>query len=135
MLYLQYMHVCMQNYLSTDVLQSSPGWTPLHEACNYGYPELVLALLRRGAKVNARGMDGDTPLHDATVNSHVEVGGGGGGREGGREGGWSGCVYTCMNVMVGFNHMDSINVHIHVYFRSLYFNIYIHVQVVNICVV
>ena len=49
------------------------GWTPLHEACNHGHPDLVSLLLRSGAGVNTRGMDGDTPLHDATVNSHPKV--------------------------------------------------------------
>ena len=49
------------------------GWTPLHEACNYGHNKLVVFLLKHGAKVNARGMDGDSPLHDAAGNSHVEV--------------------------------------------------------------
>ncbi len=50
------------------------GWTPLHEAANYGYPEVVGVLVRAGANVNARGMDGDTPLHDAAINGHKEVG-------------------------------------------------------------
>jgi len=51
----------------------SPGWTPLHEACNHGHLEVVSLLLRHRAEVNVRGMDGDTPLHDAAVNSHLEV--------------------------------------------------------------
>ena len=49
------------------------GWTPLHEACNHGHPELVSLLLTSGARVNTRGMDGDTPLHDATINNHPHV--------------------------------------------------------------
>ena len=52
----------------------SEGWTPLHEACNHGHLELVSLLLGCGAGVNTRGMDGDTPLHDATINKHTEVG-------------------------------------------------------------
>lgn len=52
----------------------STGWTPLHEACNHGHSELVSLLLGFGAGVNTRGMDGDTPLHDATINNHAEVG-------------------------------------------------------------
>ena len=51
----------------------SIGWTPLHEACNYGYVKLVVLLLKHGAAKNIRGMDGDTPLHDAAVNNHLEV--------------------------------------------------------------
>ena len=49
------------------------GWMPLHEAANYGYDEIVMVLLKNGANVNARGMDGDTPLHDAAVNGHLQV--------------------------------------------------------------
>ena len=51
----------------------TPGWMPLHEAANYGYDEIVTVLLKNGANVNARGMDGDTPLHDAAVNGHLQV--------------------------------------------------------------
>ena len=50
------------------------GWTPLHEACVYGHTKVVLLLLKHGANVNARGMDGDSPLHDAVANAHLEVG-------------------------------------------------------------
>ena len=49
------------------------GWTPLHEACNHGYNDIVVLLINSGAYVNASGMGGDTPLHDAVVNNHVEV--------------------------------------------------------------
>ena len=49
------------------------GWTPLHEACNYGHNRLVSLLVKHGANVNARGMDGDSPLHDAVGNGHLEV--------------------------------------------------------------
>ena len=49
------------------------GWTPLHEACNHGYSELVSLLLSNGAGVNTHGMDGDTPLYDATINNHSKV--------------------------------------------------------------
>nr|XP_054749639.1 tonsoku-like protein [Lytechinus pictus] len=44
------------------------GWTPLHEACNYGYSDIVDILLTSGADINDRGGDrceGVTPLHDA----------------------------------------------------------------------
>ena len=48
-------------------------WTPLHEACNFGYMDIVELLLKNGADVNAEGGDKDTPLHDAAMNNHVEV--------------------------------------------------------------
>ncbi|XP_077395947.1 tonsoku-like protein [Festucalex cinctus] len=44
------------------------GWTPLHEASNYGHYDIVAMLLDRGANINDPGGDlckGVTPLHDA----------------------------------------------------------------------
>ena len=61
-----HVHVCTCTYTAI-------GWTPLHEACNYGHKRVVLLLLKHGANVNAKGMDGDTPLHDAVINVHLEV--------------------------------------------------------------
>ena len=53
---------------------SSPlGWTPLHEACNYGHSTVARELLSHSADVGIAGMDGDTPLHDAVGNGHLEV--------------------------------------------------------------
>lgn len=52
------------------------GWTPLHEAANYGYPKVVEALLEAGARVNDPGgtlCEGITPLHDALSNGHFSV--------------------------------------------------------------
>ena len=49
------------------------GWTPLHEACNFGNSDIVRALLEFGANVNDPGgihCQGITPLHDATLNGH-----------------------------------------------------------------
>ena len=54
-------------------MKCSQGWTPLHEACNYGYSSVARELLGHGADVGAVGMDGDTPMHDAAVNGHLEV--------------------------------------------------------------
>lgn len=49
------------------------GWSPLHEACNHGWLGVAELLLRAGADVNARGLDDDTPLHDAAINGHSKV--------------------------------------------------------------
>ena len=66
-------------FIRTDIKSFSPppppalGWTPLHEACNYGHLKVAALLLQYHANVNVRGMDGDTPLHDAAINGHLEV--------------------------------------------------------------
>lgn len=39
------------------------GWTPLHLAARRAYPGIVQLLLERGASVDARALDGTTPLH------------------------------------------------------------------------
>lgn len=52
------------------------GWTPLHEACNHGFKDIVILLLDHGAPVNDRGgplCDGVTPLLDAASNGCLEV--------------------------------------------------------------
>ena len=41
------------------------GSTPLHLAARYATPELVRALLERGAAVDARAQNGVTPLHES----------------------------------------------------------------------
>jgi len=50
------------------------GWTALHETCNHGFVAAAQLLLSEGANVNAQGLDNDTPLHDAAMNGHPEVG-------------------------------------------------------------
>ena len=50
-----------------------PGWTALHEACNRGYYDVAKQLLAAGAEVNTKGLDDDTPLHDASNNGHFKV--------------------------------------------------------------
>ena len=49
------------------------GWTALHEACNRGYYDVAKQLLAAGAEVNTKGLDDDTPLHDASNNGHFKV--------------------------------------------------------------
>lgn len=61
-------HVFLQYKLLCDL-----GWAPLHEAANHGHEEIVVYLLKNGANVNALGMEGDTPLHDAVGNDHFSV--------------------------------------------------------------
>ena len=52
------------------------GWTPLHEACNYGYIEIVELLVGAGADINDRGgkeCKGITPLHDAAQWGNLAI--------------------------------------------------------------
>lgn len=49
------------------------GWTALHEACNRGFVSVARELISAGAAVNAKGLDNETPLHDACVNNHYKV--------------------------------------------------------------
>ncbi|XP_014213006.1 tonsoku-like protein [Copidosoma floridanum] len=48
------------------------GWTPLHEASNHGFTEIVDLLIRHKADINNQ-CDGVTPLHDAAANGHFSV--------------------------------------------------------------
>jgi NF-kappa-B inhibitor-like protein 2 len=51
------------------------GWTPLHEAANHNFPDIVEALIDAGANVNDRGgpeCQGVTPLIDAAQGGFVE---------------------------------------------------------------
>ena len=57
-------------------MRDNCGWTPLHEACNYGSVAIVDLLLEHGAWVTDRGgklCEGVTPLHDAACCGHVDV--------------------------------------------------------------
>ena len=56
--------------------RDNAGWTPLHEACNHGYIEIVEMLVDAGADINDRGgvqCGGITPLNDATQWGHVNI--------------------------------------------------------------
>ncbi|KAK0620819.1 ankyrin repeat-containing domain protein [Immersiella caudata] len=50
-----------------------PGWTSLHSAVCGGNVEVVDALLRNGADINARGGKGETPLHIAASAAHTAL--------------------------------------------------------------
>src|SRR5206468_9786669 len=54
---------------------SSDGFTPLHLAAFFGYPDVVQVLLKRGAEVNpvARNPMKVQPLHSAAAGGHGEV--------------------------------------------------------------
>lgn len=45
----------------------------MHEACNRGHYKIVKVLLEAGADVHAKGLEDDTPLHDAASNGHLKV--------------------------------------------------------------
>ncbi|XP_006867939.1 PREDICTED: ankyrin repeat domain-containing protein 32 [Chrysochloris asiatica] len=56
-------------------VKDNVGWTPLHEACNYGNTVCVQEILQRCPEVDLlTQVDGVTPLHDALSNGHVEIG-------------------------------------------------------------
>ena len=54
---------------------SSDGWTPLHLAAFFGRRETALALLNRGAAVDARSTNSmeNTPLHAAAAGRHAGI--------------------------------------------------------------
>ncbi|KAM4875325.1 SMC5-SMC6 complex localization factor protein 1 isoform 2-T3 [Thomomys bottae] len=56
-------------------VKDNAGWTPLHEACNYGNTVCVQEILKHCPEVDLlTQVDGVTPLHDALSNGHVEIG-------------------------------------------------------------
>lgn len=68
--------LCFPSYTVNPLKQQlflSLGWTALHEACNRGYYDVAKQLLAAGAEVNTKGLDDDTPLHDASNNGHFKV--------------------------------------------------------------
>lgn len=57
-----------------DARVENNSWTSLHVASEYLYPAVVVALLKHGAKANARDLDhcNDTPLHIAARQAGME---------------------------------------------------------------
>ncbi|KAH7087591.1 hypothetical protein FB567DRAFT_569584 [Paraphoma chrysanthemicola] len=49
------------------------GWTPLHNACQFGSVKIVKILLTAGADVNAKLLTGKTPLHVSAQEGHLDV--------------------------------------------------------------
>ena len=47
--------------------------TALHQACFYGYPEIVTLLIHHGANLEAKTMYGATPLIGAAFRNHSEI--------------------------------------------------------------
>ena len=47
--------------------------TPLHDAAKKGHTEIILALIKKGAKINAQDSFNLTPLHLAAENGHTQA--------------------------------------------------------------
>jgi len=61
-------------FLISFGIKSSFGRTPLHDATERGNIESVRFLVSKGADVNAKAPNGDTPLHRAAYeNENIEV--------------------------------------------------------------
>lgn len=45
----------------------------MHEACNHGHYNVALMLVKAGSNVNAKGLDDDTPLHDAAIMGQLKL--------------------------------------------------------------
>ena len=56
-------------YLETMQL----GWTPLHLAAEYAHKEIAELLIAKGADVNAKDEDGETPLDATYVFNKTET--------------------------------------------------------------
>ncbi|KAJ7407002.1 hypothetical protein BTVI_64200 [Pitangus sulphuratus] len=48
------------------------SWTAIHEASNGGFTDVILELLKAGADVNSRSLDGVLPIHDAVSGNYLE---------------------------------------------------------------
>ena len=65
------MKAIMSNLL--DACGDEDQSTPLHHACNNGHMEVAMALVDRGADVDARTEAQSTPLHKACSNGNMEL--------------------------------------------------------------
>ena len=65
------MKAIMSNLL--DARKDGAQRTPLHIACCKGYMELAMALVDRGADIDARDVDQRTPLHYACDDGNMEL--------------------------------------------------------------
>lgn len=45
----------------------------MHEACNHGHYNVAAMLVKAGSNVNAKGLDDDTPLHDAAIMGQLKL--------------------------------------------------------------
>ena len=65
----------IDNDLTLLESHSSDGWTPLHLAAFFGHEDLAVALLDRGAVVNALSTNAltNTPLHAAVAGGHPQL--------------------------------------------------------------
>ncbi|XP_077792415.1 ankyrin repeat domain-containing protein 31 isoform X4 [Podarcis muralis] len=74
-------HLCSSNsatplqFNSTEEqeIPHSLGWTAIHEASNKGFTEIIEELLKAGADVNSKSLDGVFPIHDAVSGNHFEA--------------------------------------------------------------
>ena len=65
------MKAIMSNLL--DACKDGAQRTPLHYACRNGNVEVAMALVDRGADVDAEDDNQRTPLHYACIEGHMEV--------------------------------------------------------------
>jgi len=72
---------CMYNFLHTytciyrinDIeADNEDGYTALHLASAFGHLDTTIALLNRGAKIDARDLLQETPVHRACIEGHFE---------------------------------------------------------------
>ncbi|MBZ3871595.1 Soluble lamin-associated protein of 75 kDa [Sciurus carolinensis] len=59
--------------MSLNTQEHKKGWTPLHEASNEGFNDIIVELLKAGANVNCENIDGILPLHDAVAGNHLKA--------------------------------------------------------------